>query len=200
MFDLYVHRFAECPDEVFNFRYRIYVEELHRRQSYADHDARTIIDPMDATAHHGVAYKDGVIAAVIRLNFVRDGGVDPYYTFYEIDRLPADFQDKVSICTRNMVSKDHRKTPLAFRMLKLMYELALEKGSTSCYIDINAPLQPMFEKIGCKPLFEKEHPDYGLVTIMRLDGLDLDHLTKVRSPFAPICRKFLERKGLLAPA
>ena len=199
MFDLRVFQFSDCPPEAFNFRYKIYVEEMGRQQSYADHQAKTIIDPMDKTAHHGVAFRDGAIAAVIRLNFVRDGNVDPYYEFYEIDKLPEDFQEKVSICTRNMVAAEHRRSPLAFRMLKLMYELALNNGSTSCYIDVNKPLVPLFEKIGCRPLFEKQHADYGLVTVMRLDGLDLDHLRKVRSPFAPICKRFLEKNGLSAP-
>ena len=198
MFDLHVFNFTECPPEAFRLRYQIYVEEMERQQPYANHKSRTIIDPMDSSAHHGVAFADGKVAAVIRLNFVRDGGVDPYYTFYEINKLPLGTQDKISICTRNMVASAYRSTPLAFRMLKLMYILALENGSTACYIDVNAPLVPMFEKIGCKPLFEKEHSDYGLVTVMRLDGLDLDHLISVRSPFVPICRKYLkrlERKG-----
>ena len=195
MFDLKVFRFEDCPEEVWRFRYKVYVEEMGRPQSYADHDERKIIDPMDAKAHHGVAFHNDVIAAVIRLNFVRDGDVDPYYSFYEIDKLPPEEQEKVCICTRNMVADEHRNTPLAFRMLKLMYLLALENGSTACYIDVNAPLIPMFEKIGCKPLFEKDHPDYGLVTVMRLDGLDLEHLTAVRSPFAPICKSFLKKHG-----
>ena len=153
---------------------------------------------MDDTAYQGVAYKDGEIAAVIRLNFVRDGGVEPCYSFYELDKLSQSEQNKISICTRNMVAKKHRGTPLAFRMLKLMYELALENGSTACYIDISEQDIPMFEKIGCRTVFTKHHPEYGFVYVMRLDGLDLDHLISVRSPFVPICRKYLkrlERKG-----
>lgn len=196
MVDLRVYSFADCPKEVFRFRYKIYVEELHRPQSYADHTARTIIDPMDATAHHGVAFDGDDIVAVIRLNFVRDGNTDPYFRFYEIDKLTPSDQAVATICTRNMIAPAHRGTSLSFRMLKLMYLLALEHGSAFCYIDVNEPLLPLFERIGCKPLFKKEHADYGLVTVMRLDGLDLDHFRAVRSPFAPVCAKFLKDRGL----
>ncbi|MEM8772268.1 MAG: hypothetical protein AAGD92_11515 [Pseudomonadota bacterium] len=193
MFNLKLFSYEECPPEAFRFRYSVYVEELARPQKYADHDAKTIIDPMDRTAHHGVAYKNEHIAAVIRLNFVRDGNVDPYYDFYEINRLSLEEQAVSCICTRNMVGAAHRNTPLAYRMLKLMYELAIENGARICFIDVNEPLVPMFKKLGCRPVMEKQHDDYGLVTIMRLDGLDLDHLIKVRSPFTPICRRFLKR-------
>ena len=193
MVELFLNAFDECPRAVFEFRYKVYVEEMGRRQTYADHDARTIIDPMDATAHHGYAVEDGNIVAVIRLNFVRDGNVDPYYQFYEIDQLPETEQSLTTICTRNMIAPSHRGTSLSFRMLKLMYELALDGGSTSCYIDINEPLLPMFIKIGCKPLFTKEHSDYGEVVVMRLDGLDLEHFKSVRSPFVPVCKRYLKK-------
>ena len=101
---------------------------------------------------------------------------------------------RASICTRYMLAPEFRKSGLAYKMLKAMYILAIENGSTSCYIDTNDPLVSMFEKIGCRTLFRKNHPDYGDVTVMRLDGLDIDHLMAVRSPFAPICRRFLERR------
>lgn len=200
MFNIDVYRFEECPGEAFRFRYQVYAEEMGRSNAYTDHVARTIIEPMDRTAYHGVANYGEEVAAVIRLNFVADGNVDPYFDFYEIGALPPAEQAKACICTRSMVAAQHRRTPLAFRMLKTMYVLAIENGSTACYIDVNAPLMDFYQRIGCKPLFQKEHPDFGLVAVMRLDGLDLDHLTAIRSPFAPICRKFLAKTGRLIAA
>jgi len=36
--------------EVCRFRYQIYVEEMQRKQRYADHNKRIIEDPLDLTA------------------------------------------------------------------------------------------------------------------------------------------------------
>ncbi|MBT8472229.1 MAG: GNAT family N-acetyltransferase [Marinicaulis sp.] len=199
-FDYKVYAYDDCPKEVFNFRYEIYVEELHRKQSYADHDGRTIIDPLDETGFHGVVSKDGEIVAVVRLNFVRDGGTQPYFDFYELAKLTPAEQATASICTRNMVAAKYRKTGVSVRMLKMIYEFGIRNGATSCYMDVNAPLMPLFEKFGYEPLFEKEHPDYGLVTVMRLPAIDYDVLAARRSPFAPICKKVLSDRQELAPA
>lgn len=200
MYAYNVYSYEDCPREVFRFRYAVYVEELHRKQSYADHDDKTIIDPLDPAGHHGVVTKDGEIIAVVRLNIVRDGGVQPYYDFYELYRLPPEQQNSASICTRNMVAANYRNTGVSVRMLKMIYTYGIENGVTSCYMDVNAPLIKLFEKFGYKALFEKDHPDYGRVTIMRLDALDLDYLSEIRSPFASTCRNFLERNAELTPA
>ncbi len=195
MVEYRVYSAADCPPEVFRFRYGVYVEELHRKQTYADHDAKTIIDPLDKTAHHGVVTKDGEIIAVVRLNLVREGSIAPYDALYGIDKLPEDEREAASICTRNMVAAAHRKTGVSIRMLKMIYEHGVRAGATSCYMDVNEPLLPLFLKMGYIRLFDKEHPDYGLVTVMKLPVTDLKYLTEVRSPFAPLCKKLLEEMG-----
>lgn len=77
-------RLAETEAELtalYTFRYRIYVEEMARPQKYADHDARTIRDPLDDTAYNLVAWQDDAIAGCVRVNFARDGGMDYYERF-----------------------------------------------------------------------------------------------------------------------
>ena len=199
MYKYNVFQADSCPPEIFQFRYEVYVEELHRKQSYADHKARTIIDPLDKTARQGVVTKDGEIIAVVRLNMVRDGSIAPYDDLYEINKLSPDKQATACICTRNMVRKDHRKTGIAIRMLKMIYEHGIRSGATDCYMDVNEPMIPLFAKMGYISLFEKDHPDYGLVTVMRLPATDLAYLEAARSPFAPICRKFFEEQGIELP-
>ena len=87
MFDVRVLKNDDCPEDIFRFRYRVYIEEMRRRQSYVDHENRLIVDPMDKTAFQGVGYYGSKLAAVIRLNFVRDGGVDSYLEFLRDGRF-----------------------------------------------------------------------------------------------------------------
>ena len=200
MYTYEVFPYSSCPPELFKFRYAVYVEELQRKQSYACHDTKTIEDPLDRTAHHGIVTKDGEIVACVRLNMVREGGVQPYFDFYELYRLSPSEQKTASICTRNMVAAPYRNTGISIRMLKMIYSHGIENGATTCFMDVNAPLINLFQKFGYRSLFEKTHPDYGLVTVMRLDALDLDYFESIRSPFTSICRKHLERQGILAHA
>lgn len=200
MYTYKVYSYDECPKDLFRFRYEVYVEELHRKQSYACHDTRTIEDPLDATGHHGIVHKDGEIIACVRLNIVREGGVQPYFDFYEMGRLPKAEQITASICTRNMVAKPYRNTGVSVRMLKLIYLHGIENGVTTCFMDVNEPLIGLFQKFGYKALFEKEHPDYGLVTVMRLDALDCAYLREIRSPFARLCTDFIDKQHAPSPA
>jgi len=191
---------AACPPEVFQFRYQVYVEELHRPQAYADHERRTIRDPLDDHAYHSVVYDDAEVIGCVRLNLMRDGGLWRYFDFYEVSKLPPAEQLTSCICTRNMVRADFRKTGVSVRMLKAIYKFGMESGMTTCFMDVNEPLRQLFEKFGYKFQFKKEHPEYGLVSVYRLDVLDLEFLKQVRSPFAPLCQAYLETKGVLAPS
>jgi hypothetical protein len=42
------------------------------------------------------------------------------------------------------------------------------------------------QHLGYRPLRLIQHPDYGRVTLMRLDVQDVRHLTHVGSPFAAV--------------
>ena len=200
MYEYKIYNYDNCPRELFRFRYKVYVEELNRKQTYACHKTRTIEDPLDQTAHHAVVTKQDEIIACVRLNILREGSVHAYHDLYELSRLSAEDLERASICTRNMVAQPYRSTGVSVRMLKLIYEHGMRRDVTTCFMDVNQPLIKLFSKFGYVPLFEKDHPDYGRVTVMRLDVLDIERLTAIRSPFASICRRYLEEQETLAPA
>lgn len=191
---------ANCPPALYRFRYEVYVEELHRAQSYACHEERTIIDPLDEAGHNLIARDGDEIVGCVRLNFVRDGGVQPYFDFYELERLSPLEIEGASICTRYMVAPRYRRSRVPIELLKRIYLHGLENGATSCYMDTNAPYQKLYVKLGYDSMFEKVHADYGLVSIMRLEADNLEKLTAARSPFAPILKKFLSENCSLEPA
>ncbi len=200
MVEFNVYSAACAPAEIFRLRYEIYVEELSRPQAYACHDSRTIFDPLDENAYHCVASRDGEIIGCLRLNLLREGSVQPYFDFYELHRLSFDQQRFASICTRNMVRRQFRKTTVAVKMMNAIYEYALGHGVRTNFMDVNEPLVGLFNRLGYDRLFEKMHPDYGLVTVMKLDLLDHPRLERTRSTFAPICRRHLKQSHEVAPA
>jgi GNAT superfamily N-acetyltransferase len=190
----------ECPEALFRFRYEVYVEELHRPQSYACHKTRRIIDPLDRRAHNLMAWRDGEIIGCVRTNFVRDGGVGSYHDFYELDRLSEKDVIDASICTRYMVAPKYRRSRVPIELMKRIYKYGLYDGIRFNFIDTNAPYQKFYEKFGYEHLFDKTHSDYGKVSIMRLKADDLKWLRSVKSPFAATCAAYHETKKALVPA
>lgn len=192
-----IYKNAECPPELYNFRYDVYVDELKRATSYACHDTKTIRDGLDETAYQTVVTKDGEIIACIRLNYANEGSLQPYYDFYELSQVPAHLQDTIIICTLDMVAKPYRRKMVFVRMLQTAFEFSLKRGARICYMDVNLPLVPLFQKLGMEIVKVKVHPDYGEVAIMRFDGLDYKALKAARSPLAPLTKRFLEQQAKL---
>lgn len=194
------YRNLECPYELFSFRYKVYVEELHRTTSYACHDTRTIRDGLDETAYQTIVTKDDEIIACIRLNHANEGSLQPYFDFYDLHEVPEEYQSNITICTLDMVAKPYRKKMVFVRMLQTAFDFSLRRGARFCYMDVNPPLEPLFTKLGLVKVKAKTHPDYGEVVIMRLDGRDyeklLNELSIIRSPLTPLLKNFLDEQSV----
>src|SRR5262245_15298124 len=64
-------------EKIFRLRYEIYVEEMRRRQTHADHALRFIEEPFDdASAVLLLAEQDGEAVGTVRINFARHGPLE----------------------------------------------------------------------------------------------------------------------------
>lgn len=188
----------ESPRDLFEFRYRIYVEEMGRPQRYANHATKTIVDPLDESGINILAVDQGEIVGCVRTNFLRNGSVGEYDRLYGLDRLSTAQRDEASICTRLMVGPSRRRSFVTFGIMKAVYEYGIARGIYLNFIDCNEHLVPFFQKFGYRLTSREQHPEYGEVFILRLDVLDLEHLETVHSPFAPSLRAFLDNKAFEA--
>ena len=173
---------------LYRFRYRIYVEEMQRKQKYADHNRKRICDPLDEFATNLIAWdSDDKIMGTVRTNFSRDGNLLDYAKFYAMDSVGTVHPESTSICTRLMILPKYRRSLLAVRLSLAVYEYGLTRGITHNFIDCNDHLVKFFEHLGyVQHLPKREHEEYGAVTCMRLNVRDLAHLNRVSSPFAPV--------------
>jgi len=181
-------RTPELREAVFRFRYDIYVREMARSQKDADHARGRIEDALDASAVL-LAARDsatGLVTGTVRANVLGDGSIGTYGEIYRLDGLSSDERRATSITTRLMVERTRRGTVLAARLASALYECALDRGVEVDYCDCNAHLVPFFSHLGYRPLRMVAHPEYGHVTVMRLDIQDLPHLRRVDSPFAAV--------------
>lgn len=186
-------RKAETPEDrlrVFRFRYEIYVEEMGRAQTYADHEARTIEEPFDRTGHIFLAEEDGVVVGTVRTNFGQDTDFGAYREFYGMDALSRVAPQYISVTTKFMVAPDYRLSALGYRLGAEKYQYNLSHGILFDFIDCNPHLENIFERLGYRRYRSRiDHPEYGDVLPLILPLADLEHLETVGSPWAKICRE-----------
>ncbi|MBL8724250.1 MAG: GNAT family N-acetyltransferase [Planctomycetes bacterium] len=179
------------------FRYSVYVEEMGRAEPSANHQAKTLRDPLDDEGVNIAAYDHSSgsqeIVGCVRLNYSWRQALSFYEDFYEMRRSPsATHPGFTSICTRLMVGKRHRRSDLPVRLVRAAYSRALMDGVRQGYIDCNQHLNDFFLRMGfvmhCNP---KTHPIYGTVTVLRLAMHDITHFEACRSPLAADLRDWM---------
>ena len=171
-------------ESVYEFRYRIYVEEMQRTQHYADHARRRIVDPLDANGHQIVARQRDALVGVVRINLCGERDVGYYRDLCAMEVAGSDHPTATSLCTRLMVAPEFRRSTLAVRLCEFVYAFAMRQGIRHNFIDCNDHLVPFFAGLGyVAHVARTMHPEYGMVNPMHLRLRDRAHLTRVRSPF-----------------
>jgi len=170
-------------EQLYSFRYRVYVEEMGRVQKYADHEARSIHDPLDLTGHNLIALEGTRIVGCIRINFAENGGLDYYRRLLEMDSLVPGYPQQVSLCTRLMVAPEMRGSALALRLCTASYDYGWRHGIRWNFIDCNDHLVEFFQRLGYLWTHRAVHEEYGDVNAMCLDLQDRVHLENCKSPF-----------------
>lgn len=179
-----------CPSALFRFRYDIYVDEIGWLAGDVDHEARELRDPLDGRASHYIAYEGDEIVGAMRVNNSTEG-VGPYHEFYELGRLSAAEFAVSTITTRLMISKEARRQFVGLILFQEAIKAEMAKGMALTFMDCNARQVASYERLGCEFLFEKIHDVFGRVSVMKLRVDDVEHLTKVRSPFLSIAKRAL---------
>lgn len=180
----------DALDALYFFRYRIYVEEMARRQKYADHATRRIRDPLDDRGHNIVAWDmAGQITGCIRVNLARDGALDYYTNLLGLKAVGAEHPAATSVCTRLMISPEHRGSTLATRLSCAAFDFGLDHGVVWNFLDCNDHLVDFFARMGYERTHTAVHEEYGRVNAMRLNIRDYSNLKTTGSVF----QKNLER-------
>lgn len=164
-------RMANSSEElegVFEFRYRIYVEEMGRKQTYADSAARRIVDPLDLGADNFFAWSNGRVVGTVRTNLCQKSSVGDYETLYSIPAYSGSRHPmETAVITRLMVAPELRGTSLGIRLAATCFSWSLRNGITRGFIDCNGHLIGFFRGLGfrmhCAPVL---HNDYGEVQPM----------------------------------
>jgi hypothetical protein len=174
----------ELKEAAYRFRYEIYVAHMGRRQVYADHVRRTIIEPLDEMGRTFVALREGEVVGTIRSNLASEAAVEYYRALYQLDRFRFCDLSRIQVTTKLMVRPDLVRSGLSIRMIQHYAAEGALNGVEVDFLDCSEPLIPMFERMGYVSYCGWQvHKEYGSVRPM---FLAVDTIRRQRSLGSPL--------------
>ena len=167
-------RNAEMLENAKRLRYAVYCEELGRDSPYADHQTKTISDPLDAFGHTFVAIEDGETIGTLRGNMAAEGSLGHLEELYGM-RQSAFHPGATAICTKFIVKKSRRGSPAAIKLISALTGFGVRHKMRECYIDCVPNLLPYYRAIGFTIVgprfFHRENgPSYPMMIDLAVHG------------------------------
>jgi len=197
-----VRVFGDTEDQtpLRRFWYDTYVEEMGRDRDQADHEKRELPDARSEIGEVIVAEVDGKVVGTLICTPSWTQALGDYEALYNMQRLGQDHPNNSGIITKLMVAPEYRRSRLSIRIACELYRHAVPLGVHHALIDCNEHLLSFFLRLGFLPFGPPVcHPAYGHVHVLKLDCLDLDNLTNMRSPLLPTALETAPLLGAIDP-
>lgn len=168
--------------QIYRFRYKIYIEEMQRTVKEANHHEHMIMDRMDLTGDLFATFRSNELAATMLCNTATDPNLGYYHELYRLNELTPEQQGRSYLMTRYMFAEDMRKTIGPYQLVKYAFRYYFDRGFRYTYIDCNKHLEHIFYSLGFTLVGYINHPNFGQVALMRLDVTDVAAFRQSRSP------------------
>ena len=180
---------------VYRLRYEVYVEEMGRYRSVADHDKAQLVEPEDATARLFCGTDDdGAVVATMRVNWGGDAAfneriVEQYDLQPFLDRIPA---EQIIVGERFMVAKRYRGSDLILRLFNTYMRLVNEKRIQLIFGDCEPHLLNLYLGMGFRTYTRKNvnSVETGYLIPLVMVAEDLDYFRSVNSPLIAVLQDF----------
>ena len=182
---------------IYRLRYRVYVEELHRRLVSVDHKNRLVFDVLDDWGRLLYAQIGTEMVGTVRLNI---GTIDSFapelVEMFQMHKFQMFYkkykrQPKFSFSSKYVVARKYRRSQAAFLVIGKSYELCRREGGVQfSFAGCNPYMIPLYEKMGFQRFGENvEVPEYGCMVPLVVMPEGENHLRAVGSPFLRDARK-----------
>jgi GNAT superfamily N-acetyltransferase len=182
--DVRLARSAADREAVYRLRYRVYVEELGFQQVYADHERKTVQDPLDATAIVLLAEVGGEVVGTVRTNIASDSDLGRYAALHRLHELRGVARSQITMTSKLIVDARYRQGRIARQLVHAIFRIAVMHSVVVDFIDCEGRLLPLYERLGYRRTSEQpfEHPELGPRYPLCL-WTDAAYLTRVGSAF-----------------
>lgn len=179
---------------IYRQRYTIYVEEMQRYGSIADHTNRRLVEEIDEISRLYYSVRDGRLVGSIRLTLGLDGGlsdalIDKYSLAPFLEEVPA---DSIIVGERFMVDPGYRGTDVLFEMFSTYMQLVNELRIELMIGDCEPHLLNVYQALGFRPYAERNinSPDAGYLIPLVVVAEDFDYICDLRSPLSEVMVDF----------
>lgn len=187
-------KIAIAPEEreqIFRFRYQIYVEEMRKKPQTADHIRRTITDLLDESGILLYSTHEDQIIATLRRNFLDDAELpQTIQQRFSITEFTAAFpKQKLSLSTRLMVDPKWRRSTAVGAIVAEAYRQGRDRQLQFDFVHCAPWLVSFYENLGYRRYtnhFIDEDTGFQVPMVLVLE--DIEHLRAVRSPFYRLAR------------
>ncbi len=188
---------AETEEErraVYRLRYDVYVEEMGRYQTVADHEQRMLYEDCDEHSRISYAVVDGEVVATARLTWGGDAPipqrmVDQYGLAPFLAELPA---SAIAVGERAMVRPRLRGTDVLFKMMIEGMPWLNENRIQLVFGDCEPHLLNLYQSLGMRT-YSKTNVNSAeagyLIPLVRVIE-DVEYLRQLKSPLAEYTHDF----------
>lgn len=179
---------------IYQFRYKIYVEEMSKYRLDLTHHDKELADEMDEWAILIYVKNAKEVIGTARMNIgkmsdfseavIENLSMKGFHEYYDNN---GDYQ--VAFVTKLMVALEYRSSSVLYLIMSKVYEFYSKKGVQFAFGACNLYLLHFYEKMGYHR-YGKNFTDfgYGLLSPIIMLTNDLKHFRKIRSPFFRIAR------------
>jgi hypothetical protein len=185
---------AAARNEIYRFRYRIYVERMGLQQKYADHARKLVVEPLDEAARIYAAYLNGTIVGTIRGNRFSDPSTAYYRELYRVDDRFPFRPDEMSLTTKLMFDPALQRSMYPIRLIvHYARDFNANRPCKIDFVDCRKWLLPFFLKLGYVDyLGWVLHNEYGSVRPLFCPADQVLRLQRLRSPLAAVARELCD--------
>ena len=179
---------------VYRFRYDIYVEEMGKYRSVADHAQRLFQEPCDAHSRLFYATQGGEVVATARLTWGGDAPlparmIEQYGLAPFLAELP---ESAISVGERGMVAPALRGTDLFLRLIGASLRFANEHRIQVCFGDCEPHLLNLYLGLGQRTYSKRNvnSAEAGYLIPILFVPEDVAYLRRIGSPLLEYVRDF----------
>jgi len=193
----------EEREQIYQFRYQIYVEEMNRYHSIADHAAKQLKEEIDDQSRLYLVTENDRVVGSMRFTWGGDAElperlIQQYDLKPFIERIP---QDQIVIGERFMVLSEYRGTDLLFRMFQTYLEFVNQHRIQLIFGDCEPHLLNLYLGLGFRTYtthnVNSQETGYLIPLIMVAE--DVDYMKQIRSPLLNVIQDFGDQ-SLVPPA
>jgi predicted GNAT family N-acyltransferase len=175
----------------YRLRYDVYIAEQGKPYPESDHHNKCLLDELDAESDVVVVESADRIIGTVRGTWLESpAAIARYAHVFEVARFSAFQLTEIGVCSRLAVSMDHRNAQTLKLLLSTLYARALDCETRLCFATCAPMFLRMFRRYGFREYAAPiRDPIVGTLHRICLVLDDVEHLTTLGSPFAPVARR-----------